>query len=150
MTRPLFLALCLLATPAHADTLVGYPRVVDGDTLAFHDRVVRLWGIDAPEYDQLCGDWACGIDAAKALEGVADRQVTCTGKRHDKYGRLVALCVTDSGEDIAAWLVQHGWAVDWPEYSGGAYARQQAIAEANDRGIWAGSFVLEKSGIGGE
>ena len=31
-------------------------------------------------------------------------------------------------------LVKWGWALDWPRYSGGAYAAAQAEAKANGRG----------------
>lgn len=42
--------------------------------------------------------------------------------------------------DVAAWMVEHGQALDWPKYSDGTYAGQQAKAEAAKIGLWAGSF----------
>jgi len=37
-----------------AADLAGQPSIIDGDTLEIHGTRVRLWGIDAPESDQLC------------------------------------------------------------------------------------------------
>ena len=37
-------------------------------------------------------------------------------------------------------MVEHGQALDWPRYSHGAYAQQQAKAEAAKAGIWVGKF----------
>ena len=37
-----------------AETIEGRPRVVDGDTLVFGMKRVRLHGIDAPEAKQQC------------------------------------------------------------------------------------------------
>ena len=55
------LAVLVLLLPAflpaaHAETLIGDVRVVDGDTLAFEGLgvKVRLDGIDAPESKQTC------------------------------------------------------------------------------------------------
>ncbi len=53
--------------PVDAVELVGRPRIVDGDTLAYRDGKVRLHGIDAPENAQHCldaagGDYRCGED----------------------------------------------------------------------------------------
>jgi hypothetical protein len=42
---------------------------------------------------------------------------------------------------VAAWLVEKGHALDWPKYSGGAYASQQAKAKAAGRGMWVGLFL---------
>jgi endonuclease YncB( thermonuclease family) len=45
----------LLAAPAMAtNEFVGLASVVDGDTIDIHGTRIRLWGIDAPESDQLC------------------------------------------------------------------------------------------------
>jgi endonuclease YncB( thermonuclease family) len=32
----------------------GQASTIDGDTLEIHGTRIRLWGIDAPESDQLC------------------------------------------------------------------------------------------------
>jgi endonuclease YncB( thermonuclease family) len=38
-------------------------------------------------------------------------------------------------------MVRDGWAFDWPRYSGGRYSIQQAKAEAEGLGLWAGFFA---------
>ena len=51
-------------------------RVVDGDTLKVAGVTVRLFGIDAPEAGQTCGDWLPGPEAAAALSAfIAGRNV---------------------------------------------------------------------------
>ena len=48
-------ALCFFcAVPASADNLNGQASIIDGDTLEIHGTRIRLWGIDAPESNQLC------------------------------------------------------------------------------------------------
>ena len=51
--------------------LVGIAEVVDGDSLTLGGEEVRLLGIDAPEYGQICGEgekiWRCG-EVAKEME----------------------------------------------------------------------------------
>ncbi|MGY0573244.1 thermonuclease family protein [Bradyrhizobium sp. RDM12] len=149
-----FLALALVgllaARPAIADDIVGRASVIDGDTIEIHDTRIRLWGIDAPESDQLCrGDdselYRCGQKAAAALAGIfyaIPRPVICTPKDRDRYGRVVAHCkIGDPGPDIAHWMVSNGHALDWPKYSAGEYAEAQRRAERAGAGIWAGSFV---------
>jgi len=39
---------------AFADDLTGQASIIDGDTLEIHGMRIRLWGVDAPETDQLC------------------------------------------------------------------------------------------------
>lgn len=48
-----------------AENIAGRASVVDGDTIEIHGTRVRLWGVDAPESDQLCRgddseDYRCG------------------------------------------------------------------------------------------
>lgn len=40
------------------------------------------------------------------------------------------------GGDLGEHMVSHGWARDWPRYSGGDYAAEEASARNNRRGMW--------------
>ncbi len=141
--RALTITLCLLATPALAD-VAGGGSVIDGDTLEVHGQRIRLHGIDAPESRQLCRldgkPWQCGKDAANALaDKIARRPVTCEDLGRDRYKRIIGRC-TVAGEDINAWIVQHGWALAYRRYSLD-YVDEEAEAQMARRGIWAGAFV---------
>lgn len=129
-----------------AADLTGQASIIDGDTLEIHGARVRLWGIDAPESNQLCrGEdsvlYRCGTKAANDLDTfIGRRPVTCAPVDRDRYGRAVAACNV-AGVDIADWLVRKGLALDWPRYSQGRYAEAQSEARSSERGIWSGSFV---------
>lgn len=153
-TLATLLALCLSValSPARAqagedDEITGYPTVVDGDTLDFGGRAVRLLGIDAPELDQTCraagGDWPCGQAARQAAaDRVGDRAVACVARGRDVTGAERARChlEADGRQDLGAWLVREGWALVEPDAEA-AYGAAQAAAEAAGRGLWRGSFV---------
>lgn len=122
-------------------------RVIDGDTIEVHGQRIRFNGIDAPESKQYCDDakgfeYPCGGRSAEALDGflAASRPVQCTFVTWDRYHRFVGDCRRADGASVASWMVQHGQALDWPRYSNGAYAAQQAKAEASKLGVWAGKF----------
>ena len=115
-------------------------RVVDGDTLEIGDEMVRLLAMDAPEARQTCRDgagatWRCGEAATSAMEKlVAGHALDCPADRHDRWGRLLAIC-TVGGVDIGGELVRLGLAVtyrDTPRYAG-----EEAEARAAGRGMWA-------------
>jgi endonuclease YncB( thermonuclease family) len=142
-----FLALTILATPAHAETITGRASVIDGDTITIQGQRIRLNGIDAPESRQLCynaanREYRCGQAAALALDAflAARRPTTCRIIDTDRYGRGIGIC-TAAGQDVAEWLVRNGHALDWPRYSDGAYSAAQAAAKAARKGIWAGRFA---------
>jgi hypothetical protein len=95
---------------------------------------VRLYGIDAPEGQQICEDAAgkrylCGSRASEALAALIGRN-----------GRLVAIC-TANGRNINAELVRQGWAIEYRQYSDGRYTDEEAAACQAKRGLWAGEFV---------
>lgn len=123
----------LLACPAFAGEVlagrVGY--VVDGDTFQLAGHRVRLWGHDTPERGE------CGYSqAADALRrAVAGQTVECDVTGKDRYGRTVARCSLQ-GQDIGAAMVRAGLSADFAQYSGGAYAKEQADARAQRRGFW--------------
>ena len=139
--------------PPHGTTLHDTARLADGDTLDLTSadgvtRRVRSWGVDAPEKKQACrgddgADYPCGDAATDGLAiALGDlRDVTCSVKGGDQYGRAVASCAGPSGTDAGRTLVERGLAVELPQYSRGAYADAQARARAAHAGVWAGPFL---------
>lgn len=135
----------MIGLPPDPAPIIGRATIIDGDTLEIHGQRIRLWGIDAPESRQTCTragqTYRCGQEAANALSNwIGQRTVTCTPEgRPDRYRRIVARCRVQ-GADVATYLVSRGHALDYPRYSGGAYAGAEAGAQRARRGVWAGEF----------
>jgi endonuclease YncB( thermonuclease family) len=137
----------LLGSMLGADPIAGVASVIDGDTIEVHGQRIRFNGIDAPESRLYCSDskgfeYRCGRRSAEALDNflAASRPVQCSFVSWDRYGRFVGDCRRADGASVAAWMVERGQALDWPRYSHGAYAGQQAKAEAAKVGMWVGTF----------
>lgn len=121
------------------ETLRGGVTVNDGDTLTLAGERIRLRGLDAPEFSQICrkagADYPCGrraVDALRAL--VSGASVACEGYERDRYDRLLARCTAD-GRDVGEAMVRAGWAVAY-----GGYEGAEAEARGARRGLWAGTF----------
>ena len=126
--------------------VTGRPTIIDGDTIEIQHQRIRLFGIDAPEGRQRCKlngkPWRCGQQSTFALAGfIGKAWVRCIEKDRDRYKRIVAVCYLGNKE-INAWMVRNGWAVDYLQYSKGAYRAEQLHAERNRLGIWRGEFEL--------
>ena len=114
------LLVATLASPAAAQ------RVIDGDTIDPDGVRWRLWGIDAPERDQTCGNWTAGVVAAYALADLMRaKTITCELRGHDRYGRSIGLCRAD-GEDMGEAMVSTGMAWAFTRYSSDYISQERA------------------------
>ncbi len=122
-------------------------KVRDGDTLTMIGKDIRLYGIDAPEYAQICQNnagknWPCGTEARKKMVAIIGKsQVTCAPKATDKFGRIVATCSTANVPDIALALVEAGFAANGVDGGEGPYAVSESLAQVDKIGVWSGPFT---------
>lgn len=109
------------AAVTHAEPMIEarVSRVLDGDTFTLRgeSRRIRIWGLDAPEWDQLGGSFA--TETLRSL--IVGEHLRCLVVDVDRYGRLVAQCILPSGRDLAAEMIRAGAAREYCRYSGGHY-----------------------------
>ena len=72
----------------------GKVKVIDGDTIKIKGKNIRLFGIDAPEKNQVCfkktQSYDCGSISTKVLKKYAEgKLVTCSYNDKDRYGRII-------------------------------------------------------------
>lgn len=116
--------------------IVGVATATDGDTIEIHGTAIRLSGFDAPEHGSMCGSTNVYQRASLALSDyIGTRTVHCAPDGTETHGRTVATCTVD-GVDLGEHMVSEGWARDWPRFSHGAYADDEASARGAHRGIW--------------
>jgi endonuclease YncB( thermonuclease family) len=116
--------------------IAGTVTVIDGDTIDIQGDRIRLDGYDAPESGSMCGTVDVYQKASLALADLVRRRtVTCDTKGKDRYNRTIADCEV-GGQSIGEYMVEHGWARDWPKYSNREYADEERSARNAKRGIW--------------
>lgn len=126
-------------------------RIVDGETLALGERVVRLTGMAAPMRGEICRrangeSFDCGGASAAALMRLVDgRPVTCRIVGRDAFGRGVGHCEAN-GADLASTLVGGGFAIATVS----AMRATEATARHADRGLWANRTGLPQDWHGRE
>ncbi len=94
-------------------------KVLDGDTFTLkgQSRRIRVWGLDAPEWDH-----AGGSAATATMSGlIAGQTLRCQVLDMDRYGRFVAQCFLPDGRDVAAEMIRAGAATEYCRYSRGYY-----------------------------
>ena len=94
-------------------------KVLDGDTFTLRgeSRRIRVWGLDAPEWDQRGGS-----AATETLHGlISGKTLRCSVVDIDRYGRIVGQCFLPDGRDIAAEMIRSGAASEYCRYSRGFY-----------------------------
>ena len=121
--------------------------VRDGDSFIIGRQTVRLHGIDAPEYRQMCkdargADWPCGRAARAQLEAlILPGTVRCEIIARDQYARAVARCSSAGTADLGAAMVAAGLAISPAERGTATYKHEEESAREARRGIWQGEFL---------
>lgn len=109
-----------MARPEEAPILEArVSKILDGDTftLSGESRRIRVWGLDAPEWNHQGGSTA--TSTLHSL--ISGKQLRCAVLGVDRYGRLVAQCLLPNSRDIAAEMIRSGTATEYCRYSGGYY-----------------------------
>lgn len=136
--RTALLALCLSGTPALAD-LSGYAIVRDDATLRVKGRTIHLYGIHIPPTGSSCRPLQrpprCTSRAALALEFKKGANFVHCEPRQDHADRTLTAICRVKGEDLAAYLLERGWALALPE-APFEYHALEKIARHRGLGIW--------------
>ena len=67
---------------------------------------------------------------------VGGKDVSCTSRQKDRYGRPVAVC-TFEGRDIAGELTRGGWVLAYRTFSKD-YTDEEDLARKERAGVWSG------------
>lgn len=145
---------------------VSASDVIDGDTIRMGDVSLRLWGIDAPEDDQICAangePFPCGPAARDHLEKlVAEKLLWCgppmseDGRQlapaelpvpRETYGRPIVTCrIRADGKetDVARLMARDGYAHLYEDQDGVNPTYQADVDQALSAraGLHAGDFL---------
>ena len=140
--------------PAKGETISGYAKIVDGDTIKILNKKIRLHGIDAPEIKQLCKriflsisfisfekNYECGEISKKKLKSyLHNRSIKCKIEGVDRYKRILGTCYKNT-ININSMMVRNGYAVAYKKYSK-RYSNVELEAKREKRGLWKGKFEM--------
>ncbi len=131
-------------------TISGYARVIDGDTIDINHNRIRLVGIDAPETKQKCLDknyfeYLCGeVSTAFLKKLISNKTVECSYEEKDIYQRYLGNCKL--GEmNINYEMVKNGMAIIYNlKDADDELKNLENTAQKKKLGIWQGAFQEPK------
>jgi endonuclease YncB( thermonuclease family) len=133
----------LLCAPSLA--VSSYAFVNDDASLRISGRTYRLYGIYVPATEEACQTFQrpvpCGSRAALALNfKIGANFVRCEPRQRNNDDTVSAYC-TVNGDDLAAYLLERGWALALPD-APFEYQALEKIARQRGLGVW--GFAVEK------
>ena len=132
----------------------GNAQILDGDTIKINSKKIRLYGIDAPEFKQMCKkpylkiifftiskDYPCGKNSTDKLKKkINNKVITCKILDVDRYKRFIGECYKRN-LNLNSWLVSNGHAVAYRKYSK-KYVSNENDAKNRKIGLWQGTFEM--------
>ena len=137
-----------LSTTLETELLTSFATSSDGDTIKINGTRIRLFGIDAPEKNQICVNknnesYNCGsISTITLRRYVRKTKIKCRYTEKDRYGRILGTCYFpyDSSKlSLNRYMVHTGHAVAYKRYSK-KYLDSEKWAKDNHLGMWQGNF----------
>lgn len=138
------LALLGMAGEATAREFEGHAIVRDDGSLLIKNRVVHLYGIYLPATNRQCRDWIspvrCDERGVLALDFFVKGFIRCVERADNADGSIQARCWRDRssfdpGTDLAAYLIERGWALALPN-APFEYHAMERIARSRGLGVW--------------
>ena len=128
-----------LACVMPANAASSYAIVQDDASLHISGNTYRLYGIYIPSTGQTCRSFErppnCGTYAALALDfKIGVSFVNCEPRHYNDDGSITAYCTVNE-EDLAAYLLERGWALALPE-APFEYHALEKIARSRGVGVW--------------
>lgn len=130
-------------------------RVIDGDTFVIENKnannneiKVRMLGVNTPETVDPRRPVECyGKEASSYLKSLIEGkeiylQTDASQGDYDKYNRLLAYVINDSGEDINKKMILDGYAYEYTYQNANPYQKQKEykqsenLAKFGERGLW--------------
>lgn len=112
------------------------PLVTSAGVLKVREREIRLAGVDAPHFEERCGEgatWPCGRMARAALRRfIRGRAIECAVPAGAEAIPDPASCSV-AGTDLAQWLVAQGWG----RQASSDFAALESQARERKLGMWA-------------
>lgn len=117
----------------------SYAFINEDGSLRIRKRTIHLFGILIPPTNRTCRTFVspvrCGSRASIALDfKIGANFVHCDVKGENPDRSLVAVCQA-RGQDLAAYLLQRGWAAAGPN-APPMYAVLERIARNRGLGVW--------------
>ena len=136
----IFVTVTLQSSPADSEEFSGFASVQSGNQILIGKRVVRLFGIRAPQRDDICqiGEqhMKCGVVAWSELIRLADGwHVSCDIELKAKDGTDYATCYIGE-RDVNETMVRGGWAKAMRKQTN-RYVVDEDDAKNFNRGLWA-------------
>ena len=144
MRAIILLLLAVATSQAQSYEISSYARVNDDASLRIKNKTVHLYGIHIPDTNRTCDQHRrpviCGSRAYVALEFKIDGFVRCDLKERREDGIYWRQCRVnatrfDEGEDLAAYLLEKGWALALPD-APFEYQALERIARQREFGVW--------------
>lgn len=131
-----------------ADFIGSISAIRSGSQFFIDDLKVILYGIDTPDIGQICSDrrgrpYDCGQESVRQLRKFTGQtNLICNIKqRGQNDGNLVSAVCTINDYDLAAAMVQSGWALANLNETR-IYLPYQQEASNFHRGMWSGQFYM--------
>ncbi len=115
-------------------------QVLPNGSLRSGTKTIELYGMKLPDRKKLCTSslgvrWTCGVAAYVALRNLVQSQSIACNIMTESEQNILARCSVEQ-TDVAAWMLQKGWAELAAGVDVKTYTDAAAQAKASAIGLW--------------